>query len=256
MSQRCEIYIAYMVILSIFKCMSSCCCFRLSLLLSLSCSFISGQTTQPIVWGTSFEFGSVIASDGSALTLDEFSFELGSFGLGFEPTASNTDEWLQNWKVFDAITSPDTDTSDGLANNGGASSFFAGSASVNLDRTSDSEDANPTDQFAAGEQAYVFIRNDDVPEFGSEWLLYTSDSGTPWVFPGGFAEHLLWSLGDADTVVWGAVNDSTIGAGEFTDSSTEFFVRTHGFEGVSIPEPTSLSLCGVAALFLSRRKRG
>lgn len=211
-----------------------------------------GQTTQPIVWGSNLSPGQVITSDGGAITLAEYTFELGSFG-DFEPTDTNTSEWITHWKVFDAITQSDVDPRDGLANSGGASSFFAGNASLNQNRTSDSEDALADVTFGTGEQAYVFVRNGDTPEFGNEWLLYTSEIESEWAFPGGFSEHLIWSLGDADTVIWGAVNDTNVGAGEFTDTSSDFFIRTQGF--ASVPEPSTACLFGLAAFFACLRKR-
>ncbi len=191
-----------------------------------------------VTWGTGTRFEQLITSDGSPLTPNDFSFELGGFTNGFVPTAANIDEWVENWHVFDAITSPDADTSDGFIQ-GAAGSRFVGNASLNM-QISTSEDADLNFAFTPGTQAYVFIRNSDTPTFGSEWLLYTSEQGIDWEFPAvsGLSFSVNWFAGDnepelAEQVVWGGINGVNVNdgsAGEFTDTSTDFLLRTHTFE--------------------------
>ena len=69
---------------------------------------VLGQQHQ-IDWGTSAVTDKVITSSGTAITLAEFSIELGGFGGGFIPTASNVEQWVANWQIFDAVTDPDSD---------------------------------------------------------------------------------------------------------------------------------------------------
>lgn len=218
----------------------------------IGCASALGQSTQIIVWGSELKFGNVITSDGGAVTLDEFQIELGSFG-GFIPTSVNTGEWMMHWKVFDAITTTDTPDNDAFIAGEGNTAIYGGRADLRTNRTSDSEDANPIGTFVAGEQAYVFVRNGDVPGANTEWLLYTSQGGPDWNFPGGFAEELQWYLPDAETAVWGAINSSTIGAGSFTDDTKDFYFRTHTFE--TVPEPSSVWLLAATGLLLATRRQ-
>lgn len=125
---------------------------------------------------------------------------------------------------------------------------FVGTGFLQSDQTSSSEDANGVDTFLAGQQAYVFIRNGDNPEPGTEWLLYTSESGEDWEYPavsgGQPATPLSWFAGEADSAVWGAVNGASGPNGEHTDTSTDF-----------VPEPSSTLLVGLGSLLLLRRQR-
>ncbi|GHC41366.1 PEP-CTERM sorting domain-containing protein [Roseibacillus persicicus] len=213
---------------------------------------VLAQSSQIIVWGSELKFGNVLTSSGGGVTLAEFSIELGSFG-SFAPTPENTTEWMSHWKVFDAITVEDDPSNDAFITGEGNSALYGGRADLSEERTSDSEDANPSDTFVAGEQAYVFVRNADVPGAGTEWLLYTSRAHPDWNFPGGFAEELQWYLPDADEAVWGAINGTTIGGGSYTDDTEEFYFRTHTFQ--TVPEPASGGLFAVAGLILARRSR-
>lgn len=227
----------------------------MSLLLGASLAPISLYSQQQeIVWGSDLVFGNVITSDGSALLLADFSFELGTFD-GFVPTEDNTDQWVGNWKVFDAITPNSPDGGDGFIAGTPPTAFFGSTATLFSDRTSSSDDALPTSLFNAGEQAYVFIRNGDNPVPGTEWLLYTSQSHPSWIFPGGFAEELQWYLDDVDEVIWGAVNGNLIGEGSHTDTSTDFYIRSHGFETTGVPEPSVPLSCSLALSLLIWRRR-
>ena len=159
--------------------------------------------------------------------------------------------------MFDAITTPDTDPGDFLTV--GVGTRFTGSGLLDFGQTSLSEDGNGVDTFSPGSQAYVFIRNSDTTDFGSEWLLYTSQDGANgegFVFPlvgaAAAGAQTQFSAAEADEAIFGSVNGTTVGAGEFTDTSTDFVLRTHTF----IPEPsTTLLLLGSSLGLLARRKR-
>ena len=222
------------------------------------CSFPLHSQQQEIAWGTSFDFENVLTSDGSALLLSEFSIELGTFGI-FEPDATNLDEWLDNWKVFDAIP-PDRPDSNGVFEVGATpTASFGSSATLFTDRTSSSIDA-AGNSFNSGEQAYVFVRNGDAPEGETEWLLYTSESRPDWVFPGAFDQELQWFLSDVDEVIWGAVNGGgangeLIGGGSFTDDTEDFYIRSQGF--TAVPEPGTPFFFSLAlSCLLWRREKG
>jgi hypothetical protein len=231
-------------------------------LLFLSSPAIFAQQHQ-IDWGTSAVTDKIITSDGSPISLAEFSIELGGFGGGFIPTAANVTDWVNNWEVFDAVTDPDTDTSgpkgetaDGFITGPGATDArFVGTGFLQNDQTSSSEDANGIDTFGPNQQAYVFIRNSDTTGEDAEWLLYTSNAGDIWEYPtvaGGQPDTPdSWFVGEADTAIWGGVNGTIEGGGRHSDTSTDFILRTHTF----VPEPSSASLLVLGCIALLRRRR-
>ena len=224
---------------------------------------VNAQQVQ-IDWGTALTNHKLIKSDGSPLSISEFTIEIGGFSGGFVPTSTNYNQWLANWMIFDAITDPDSDTNgpggtsaDVFVSGGGTDARFLGTAHLLADQTSDSEDANGTDVFTAGLQAWVFIRNSDTISATTEWLLYTSTGPDSWEFPDvagsppGSSES--WLLAQADSVKWGSILEKIVGEGEFTDKSSDFSLRTHRFP--VIPEPGSMSLVLLGAIFLLRRQR-
>ena len=78
-------------------------------LLLPSSGLLFGES-QVINWGSELFGGSFIDSNSDDITLGDgsfkdggFSFELGTFQAGFNPSAANTDEWIANWRVFDAV---------------------------------------------------------------------------------------------------------------------------------------------------------
>ena len=233
--------------------------------------FLSSQVAvfsqqHQIDWGTSAVTDKVITSDGSPISLADFTIELGGFGGGFVPTAANTDEWVANWQVFDAVTDPDTDTSG--AGGTSADNFesgpattdarFVGTGFLQADQTSSSEDSNKADTFGPDQQAYVFIRNSDVTDENAEWLLYTSETGDVWEFPavtGGQPDTPdTWFLSEADNAIFGAVNGTIEGGGLHDDTSTDFILRTNTFPAF-VPEPSSALLLLLGALPFLRRRR-
>jgi hypothetical protein len=193
---------------------------------------------QTLNWGNEV-FGDVTDSEG--VTLDNtFVFELGSFVDGFVPTESNLDQWVLNWEVFDQAAYNST------------LGYFTSTVYVNNDVTTSNTSAS-TISFA-GLDAYIWIRNDDNPVPGTEWLLTRAAS---WTFPsiGGDCcntEVIQWAVSDlelSDVPVWGRQND-VIGSGEFITTGTTG-LQTFTF----VPEPSSAVLTAVAAGFLVFRRR-
>jgi hypothetical protein len=193
---------------------------------------------QTLNWGND-AFGDL--SDSAGVTLDDtFVFQLGSFFNGFVPTDSNTDQWILNWEVFDqAAYNKDIE-------------YFTSTVYVRNDVTSSNPMAS-TLSFA-GLDAYIWIRNNDDPVPGTEWLLTRSSD---WKFPlvGGdccSTEVTEWAVSDldsGDTPKWGRQNN-VIGPGEFSSTSTTG-LQTFTF----VPEPSSAMLCAMAGGFLVLRRR-
>ncbi len=199
---------------------------------------VSRGHAQTLNWGNEV-FGGVTDSEG--VTLDNtFVFELGSFVDGFVPTESNLDQWVLNWEAFDQ------------AAYNGTFGYFTSTVYVNNDVTSSNTTAS-TLSFA-GLDAYIWIRNDDNPVEGTEWLLTRAAN---WTFPsvGGDCcntQVIEWAVSDlepGDMPVWGRQNGA-IGSGEFTTAGTTG-LQTFGF----VPEPSSALLVAVAGGFLVLRRR-
>ena len=66
----------------------------LTTLLVATSSGLFGQSSLQIDWSTPLTLAPIVTSDGSALSLSEFSIELGGFANGFVPTSANIDEWV------------------------------------------------------------------------------------------------------------------------------------------------------------------
>lgn len=232
-----------------------------------------GQSNLEISWGSSIITQKMILEDGSVIDPNSLIAEVGSFG-SFVPTFENIGQWMDNWKVFDAISpaASDPDGSDFFVTNSGDPTLarYAGSAHLIDTQLSDSEDAaalNPTATFAGNEQGYVFFRTSDSLDSSSQWLLFTSldDSDgvgladSVWQFPnveGGQAQFsLAWWLDQADTAIVGSIhggsgNGGDTGGGLYSDPSTNYAIRLH-----SVPEPSTSSFLLLAAGLLFRGAR-
>ncbi len=188
-----------------------------------------GRTIQ---WGGSV-FDVNLQSDGSDVT-STFQFQLGTFGSDFQPSAVNilddsgTNLWASNWHVFD-----ESDYNE-------AAGFFS-SSEVVIDNG----------VFGSGDQAYIWIYNDQNPGPESEWALLTSSS---WQIPEADAQApaLEWRVSDVDTVIYGAAN-GVIGAGERTVNPGNFDIQTFSF--APVPEPNALFMWMIGMLYLGGRRR-
>jgi hypothetical protein len=189
-------------------------------------------------WGNEV-FDGLTDSNGNTLD-DAFVFELGAFTSGFVPTELNLDLWVSNWQVFDQA-SYNKDIG-----------YFTSTVYVGSGVTSSNPMAS-TLSFA-GLSAYIWIRNDDDPVEGTEWLLTRADN---WAFPlvGGDCcdtDVIEWAVSDLDPAhlpLWGRQNDVP-GSGEFSITGNTG-LQTFTF----VPEPSSSLLAAFAAGFLVLRRR-
>ena len=224
-------------------------------LVQLSAVVVLGLGTlsqaQQIDWGSEI-FSNLVDSEGNTLD-DTFVFQLGAFDAGYNPVDYDPDDWLDHWQVFDqadynGIEDPLDD---------GIWGYYTSTANMESDGTSDSPDESPGATSFEGRQAYIWIRNGDNPEPGTEWLLVTTST---WVYPTanpgccGNGLPLEWSSSDltgSDVPLWGSQGGVT-GSGEYTVTGP-YTQQTFTF---AVPEPSAVLLIGMSGAFLvGRRKR-
>ncbi|MES2506101.1 MAG: PEP-CTERM sorting domain-containing protein [Verrucomicrobiota bacterium] len=206
----------------------------------------------------SSDFNDLFYDAGGQVLDGNFSFEIGSFASGFVPTGSNINDWAANWKVFDRAFDPTPgDPGDGDPEGWNTvDQFYVGTAEHLITGGSGSVDANPSDTFAQGEVAYLWVYNTKNRETGTEWALVTDGSGLgdvadDWVFPDPTepaSTSYEWQLADADAAIYGGLNGTTGGGQPYTIQTSL----------VPVPEPGPVLLLGMAALvgLMSRRRRG
>lgn len=194
---------------------------------------------QTLDWGNDV-FGDVVDSTGAALD-NSFIFELGAFDAGFEPGEDNIADWIEHWNVFDRASFNES------------AGYFASSVQMLPDGTSNSAYLTEGSGSFEGLNAYIFVRNGDLPVPLTEWLLVRA---TAWVFPD--ADEccpdrlsIEWSLRDVDvTAVFGSV-DGDPGPGAVSVPGVHD-LQTHTF----VPEPGTALLAALGLLVaISRRKR-
>ncbi|GHB92383.1 hypothetical protein [Cerasicoccus arenae] len=190
-----------------------------------------------INWGSGVAFNRIVESDGTTLPSPSsgFSYELGTFG-SFVPTASNYSEWSANWHAFDG---------DPFFYSIGASNVGLYVDSATLDSSQNSNSTypavDPSYDFAVGQQAYVWIYNENDPtqiNTSTEWALYTQliDGSSPidkaWQMPDASSSTTTqsWYVTSADTAVWGGVDSgSDVGGGNIISTPGSYHVQTAGF---------------------------
>lgn len=207
-------------------------------------ALLLGATTvrsQTLDWGNEV-FGTVVDSTGAALD-NTYVFELGAFDEGFTPTGSNVTDWIAHWNVFDRATF------------NAAIGYFTSSVQMQADGTSNSAWLTPGSGSFEGLEAFLFIRNGDIPMPLTEWLLARAST---WLFPTADPEccpnglPTRWAVSDLgdETPVFGGQGGSS--GGGFVSSPGPYDLQTHTF----VPEPSAfllVALGGLAAAFRRRR---
>jgi hypothetical protein len=207
-----------------------------------------------VTWGS--EITSVFRDSYGEPLDNTFYVQLGFFedtlAGPFVPDASNVDDWITQWRVFD-------EASINLAGPG-VHDYYTSEAWVNLDGSSSSEDPNVSLGLNfVGEKAYVWLRNSDTPSPETEWFLARAES---WVFPEGdddccdYELAAQWSVSDlvsgSVAPIWGR-QTTEIGDGfDHTDGLTNTYdIQTLTF----IPEPSSFLMAVLGSSLLLRRRR-
>jgi hypothetical protein len=205
-----------------------------------------------IFWG-SFEPDYFYTSNGTPLG-SSFLFEVGTFDTtgGWTPSSTNVTEWSGRWKVFDRAT------------DGAGWDTVLRKIENSVDHTatsgSSSPDALPTDVFAQGSTAYLWVYNSlNIQNAATEWaLLADMNRGVAnnllndWVFPDPAlqsGESFDWQTRDLDTAIFGGVNNIQ-GPGDYTSTPAMFTIQTH-----VVPEPGGALLIAAAGVLVVLRRR-
>lgn len=206
-------------------------------------------SAQQIDWGSSI-YDDIVDSEGVILD-NTFIFQLGAFVEDFTPDDGNVSDWADNWVVYDqadynGIEEPVDD---------GIWGYFTSTVNMEADGTSNSPELSPGATSFEGRSAFVWIRNGDDPEEGTEWLLMRADA---WIFPTVDPDccatdlPLEWSMSDLEfenVPLWGSQGGSA-GSGEFTTTGP-YTMQTFTF----VPEPSTVLLVGVAGCMAAFRRR-
>ena len=227
--------------------------FHPALLLAAVCVIAaSSSNAQTLNWGG--QVGDVMTDSEGNLLDETFTFELGAFVSGFVPGEHAASEWLANWRVFD------------YGSFNATLGYVTGSVFILNDVTSSNTSASQ--QSFAGLVAYLWVRDNDEPVPGSEWLLVRSgDPDDAWTFPttGGdccSTEVIEWAISDLnpdtgnplepkDVPVWGRQNN-VLGYGSYTPGTT----GTPGLQTFTfVPEPSTALLAAIAGLGVVLRRR-
>jgi hypothetical protein len=195
---------------------------------------------------TSLESLVLVNSAGADLDAS-YRFALGAFEAGFTADSSNINDWASNWNTLTV----------GTNGNG----WNPTTKMVNLSGVVGP--ANVAD-FPQGTQLYLWVYNAATIETATEWAVVTTtdpfkdtQQGPPWLVPdvnGGNGDPDLF-LADADTPLYGGVNDLSSTNGTRTATPSDFQIQTHAVVVAPVPEPGSCLLVGFAGLALRLRRR-
>ncbi len=217
----------------------------------------------------SFELNQLVDSAGDELIVpvvpgfpeatSNFTFALGSFIDGFNPTNNNIGQWFDNWRTFDvALFAADPDLIG-----------IQGGMTVDGFTVSESPLADTSFNFS-GLDAYLWIYNDTALQPGTEWFVARAST---WTFPdiGLFdtdcsscpgENPINWSTSDfasntiSDDVPLYGNQSGVQGEGTYTVlNDNEFAIQTFGV----IPEPSTLFLpacIGICLMLRALRRKG
>ena len=164
-------------------------------------------------------------SDGTPFNdIPSFTFEVGSFAAGFEPSGANFAQWEDNWLTANLANNTGSWTSLGV----GTFPDHGSASGETIKRTGDSP--------AQGAQGYIWGYDDKDNLQSGEWILLTNPD---WAFPAGTDQppvlpaDVTWRTADEGTVlVFGSQFNHTTEADELQ--------RVIGSQ--VIPEPSTYAL--------------
>ncbi len=178
-------------------------------------------------------------------------FELGSFAVGFTPTAANVSLWQSNWLTFDTATDANAgwNSTPGIQNFTGTAQTLAGTSGRVYSSTDPVGNNTTTNQFfpdghASEQQAYIWAYNSKSFSPTTEWALI---GNTAWAFPTTDPSNPVsidFALGDSgNSAILGSLSQVPVGPDTFSTLQT-----------VVVPEPGSALLIAVAGILLRLRR--
>ena len=207
---------------------------------------------QTIHWGNAL-LDTLIQSDGTAITAaDGFTFQIGVFEGGFNPSAGNTTDWITNWNPLDGAVFNE------------AASYFTSTFKLTVDPLSglegqpvlgisDSPEAASGARVQAGQQLWLMVYNNTNMDPTTE--LFLGNAGT-WSLSGIGGDQTTMPVNFrlseiTSSPVFGGAEDLR-GGGKFTDEpGGTYALQTATF----IPEPGSAALLFLSGALLLRRRR-
>jgi hypothetical protein len=228
-----------------------------SILATLASALLLASSAQAstLTWNTDGD--SLLFNVNGGLLDSSFTFELGTFGTTFVPTASNYNDWLTNWKRFDrASVSAGGSFNPGNGTVSSIASVLDGADPADhTDNISSSAYADPTATFAEGERAYIFVYNNLSPTPGTEWALYTNPT---WLLPRSSSHSsvtLDWNINTQGQAVLGGSQNSYTSGIRYSNPVV-YDVQTSTFPA-AVPEPSGALLIGSIGMvgMLRRRRR-
>ncbi len=144
-----------------------------------------------------------VRGDGAPMG-SEFTFEIGTFTDGFEPSADNTADWLAHWApLSDAAADPIPESAVAYESRELPPPFPAGTTAAGFSGEVVFDHNEPP--FQAMGAVFIWGYDNRTEAGAGEWILVTSST---WGWPVATANYpaVSFSIGDADTVVLGAVN--------------------------------------------------
>lgn len=177
-------------------------------------------------------------SDSSVITdSDGVVFQIGVFYGIFVPTAENTDQWEENWRVLeDAAGQPLDGSTTPLHTINSVFDDFMGF-------TDEVEITHNNSPFVAGKQGYLWGYDTRVgPQ--AEWFLVTNED---WLLPSGsgVVPTATWSVTDA--------NGTQVVLGSLAGADMTF--EAVSVMPAAVPEPSAAALAALAGALALRRRR-
>jgi hypothetical protein len=216
----------------------------------------------------------MIQADGTYLD-DSFTFELGVFASGFDPTANAYSTWAANWRTLDKAYAPAANGWSSVAPGAPGhdildplqpaynEQYVTSELTFDIDGTVQGLPGSST--FSVGETAWLWVYNTQSVGSTTQWALIRDDSAdfnpvpiSPnWVLPNPVndtAPSVNWNIEEGDLAVFGAINNVSSGIARGAGSYSSDLGGAFRLQTTLIPEPGSAFLILATGLSLQLRR--